>query len=1617
MSAFERLLSWTLLILLMFISEINAQTTMFVDPTGIDFDDCGNKSTPCGTIGWASYLSIHHQNYININNIDLFVSGQNTLEITDWIYDNKQQTNSVYLTQFKTDDYYFGKGWTPCTTYVAFNKSISITFDNNTINSMQNWFPEICKQKMRNAYIFYTFWISSSSNKQSITLTNFIFNNFEFAMYGLQGITQLQENWSLHLINCKFENIQRTYWHTDHFHYFITAPYMTIKNTHFKNISLHGNYDMFKTSFIRLKSFAGDGQMLLDIDNCSVVNYENMLGSFIWIDAKNFYSNTRSVNIYNSIFSNIQTSYSLIRSSSYFASWTVIFDIQSCNFLDINHGEIIVTTNEHIVTMNDIFISTSQLLNEDSIESLLLFDNDNKVEINNIELKYKYDVDTNCWQLFADPYGFYTFSEMLCAVPIQFISNHGVVNISNLKVSNSITYDEMRAFRNHFCADDTVLCKFYYDFALNGYSLINNYGKLQLDNFTVCGSGIYPILVRNKGNTHINNVQSNYEEYYNGNECLSSNNFCGFDAEALITGVWFRNDGNDIIDGGGLMEINNAHIYGGFQSIYLNGGYNYISNSKITMVQLAITASPDVTYLHVDNVEFIDVGTFYQSLVSIATSVGYPPPIISSARESIIENCNFSFYDPWGFLFMGPRPWSILFSSSYDLYTDTVNNKFETTLINNTFSFNLNSPVISIDGLVLLKNIFSAEIESYVADLKVLFNLFLQDFDGQGLFYTDGLLFFDKYTQVKLIGNTFAGQSVVTDMPFITINNQDVNCMSHNLIYGFSLHLLAGHMTSCRRDSLIDIINDTDSECWNGGMKNRQDICINDTRDYFIATDDNIQNDIPLILIGSSQSVFASEQITFEFANDVTLDLIHSTYNAITNLGKILMFDVLLDDNMDILYGDYCDLNCYEMMNDTNQISYQNDGKSIKQIHIDCSIFDNSTDSLYSLISDSVYSLSKHWTPMNVHLEVVDNEYYAGGKLYINYFIKDGYGNEINDYDELIHIQLESDELNIQVSIIIDEHGYCEICEQGIYIQTINIDNVGSNYTINTFILNNELNVNNITFAVGECPSGFGKSGTIKQCEMCSNGYFSLFPTIDECIDCNSDNIDTNNAISCNGKNDILINYNYWIGIQIENNNQSIISSSCPPHRCCTNTSGCNYYKDPDTLCANGRDKNSYLCSACINGHTEMIGSTQCGVCERNYYERLLLPLVFAILTSIFILFNASPAATVADKSNKQKKKNKCCFCCCKKRNKNKSVPDRFYRVVKIMIFKPVSYYFQSISMIITHNNGLNISIYLLSFMELFNLSFISSSTNSSSFSGFCLFKNMNAQHKILLSLLISVLSMMCLIIYYLLSLCNVPILFCNKKKRFPNFLKAFMIILLLCMGQILEVIFKILSCRQIDNDINIHFYFASDNCYDISWFAALITLCFIAVIFIIFFLNLFRMDSKKRESADSYLDTLTKSYKSEYWYFEFFILFRRTVIALFSVVSFRNQQYTEFIIILFLIFCLIANERMQPFINYYINLLESICLSLTILVLFIKNHPLSHIITSILILSPILLLFCFIFLFCRYPNKVAKSSKLELINNNSNDKEDHKNESIEITNLTTNEYYQTGHKVVNLEV
>eukprot|EP01084_Bolivina_argentea_P305604 527955_1 len=207
------IVTWILIIYAQ-ISKSIGRNVIYVDSLGIDSDECGHKLNPCGTIGFATAISMYHTQYMNDTTANIFVTGQNNQEINEWKHNNKQQGIS-FIDKLQSNQYYFNHR-SPCLTYALMDKSYTITFDPNRIKSMKDWFPGNCVN-FNDVTVLFIRIVEDTKNdrKQVITFNNLIINNITISSESdkIRGFISAGFNQDLltHVIlnNCSFFNIKK----------------------------------------------------------------------------------------------------------------------------------------------------------------------------------------------------------------------------------------------------------------------------------------------------------------------------------------------------------------------------------------------------------------------------------------------------------------------------------------------------------------------------------------------------------------------------------------------------------------------------------------------------------------------------------------------------------------------------------------------------------------------------------------------------------------------------------------------------------------------------------------------------------------------------------------------------------------------------------------------------------------------------------------------------------------------------------------------------------------------------------------------------------------------------------------------------------------------------------------------------------------------------------------------------------------------------------------------------------------------------------------------------------------------------------------------------------------
>lgn len=631
------------------------------------------------------------------------------------------------------------------------------------------------------------------------------------------------------------------------------------------------------------------------------------------------------------------------------------------------------------------------------------------------------------------------------------------------------------------------------------------------------------------------------------------------------------------------------------------------------------------------------------------------------------------------------------------------------------------------------------------------------------------------------------------------------------------------------------------------------------------------------------------------------------------------------------------------------------DSNKVRQSQIECAGAINTTET-YITIEElaEIYGITQsltYWSASRVEMNK-NVTLYPGGKIKSDYSIFDEYGNNVKEYQYPITIGLVYDKFDINSVIYIDENGVCEICDSGFYVEGINIDDSGS-FIINTFVEDNLLMVDDMNISIIDCPAGFGTSNSTQQCSPCNQGTFSLRSNRKECEECD-DNL---RGVTCLGSNIIVIDFSYWMRVD---NYSSIISSDCPSKHCCSDLNGCEYINGYQQLCALNRDPATPLCGQCLFPYSEIFGSNQCADCKgSNHIEYILIPLILCILAALYFLYFDQPSTQtpmtdpneIDDEISKLIRKDQ-------------------LDAINIMFFKVLWYFFQSILLILLLGAP-DAVFYTFPFLEIFNLSIDYSSGNSSS--GYCFYDGMTTLSKILLGLLPAAMLLFIILIPMVFICCGITL---EIKGRKPRYITALFRALLIGIGAILSVFFKLLACRQIDDEISVHFYYGSHSCYDGTWYIALFVAIVIVILFTFLWYKLYKLPSSTRQSKkDNPLYSLVKPYNEKYWYWEFVTLSRRFILSLFTTIFYDSDKYWNVILSVILMTYLSFHVKMKPFKHQRSNTLETVCiivlfLSLSFITLTEMNHTSTQsqtALSTILIIGIFTPILMFLYQFVRY--------------------------------------------------
>eukprot|EP01084_Bolivina_argentea_P107323 191888_1 len=1505
------------------IAEIANGINYYISNAGIDGNTCGTLSQPCGTMYKLSII-INPLPYNDTTNI--FISGQNEQQLNEYISDvNFRPQHHPCL--FNTLDIVENHPQTKS------NSSINIIFDPQ-FTTMSDWYPDICT----NIAITSSFpdWQTVmfvvgpwALEYIDINFHNLIIDNFIFDNFGLL----YSESMYVNFYNCTFRTITIL-----NMQYLISISYGSFNNCTFDSINMSDGECFIKVVF------HGISIQPVVIDHISMQNIRVpiLLKGSSHFDIKNSYLN------------NIYTELMLFTT---FDSFDEI-NIQNCRILNIKHGGILhirATINsadystKSQISLSDLDISVVSseftdylfqiIFPKQKIDGLSNF----STHFERITITYQYHLYKRCNVAYGyidgkyltvnhttkefERYSFKNILGMSCSNPTPFIHSYksNKLDVSNMNVSidfmdendQIITLDDFReslAKQFNFAADElnkqTSIISFEFNIYSSNQQLYIKYKDQNFifsekdDDVTISDLSfqfytLFEILIQIYGvyTVEINKfmVTSIQGNVYNPNDLKSK------------YVIWTE-------------DCNNAHIINSdiSHAVYLfrpyyNTNNLYIENSTLHHAYSSLNGYLYYKYAPNLNISFNSclfyaLGNYFSSfdLMGETTYLMEQSPMWISGATTRIINCTFTFYSVTGFMhFEDPK------------------------------------------SVFLERNIFIFSNENY--------DIWYRSYLNRS-FYLCGLIKFLGYNStVELIGNYFGKNEVDPSIPILCIGRVNYfylkntlppihTCLTGNIIFNYAMYLDSVYLSSCFRPQLYQIMTqNTFNECSHISYGPLRSDLANEIGTFMIDTH-NENYIINAVSSPVSHTIIALDNTHFNLSNET----IWRPYPITKMYGanRFLMIDSLINKNADFLYNlKDCNTICNQLYNgsecyDNNCISDKN--LQISQVSVIC---DSPSSMGYGendyFIRSNNKSYSNHLSPIKIQLLGL-MQYYAGDLLRMTYRISDKHNNTVSkdSLNSTFKLELRNDDLNFYDALVISEENDCNLCQQGIYIPTIVIDEVNSSYDIRVSETTNQLQTSNVTITVVDCPNGFGTNQIETQCEQCSDGHFGFHG---QCYGCNQYQ---NIGIDCRGGDEIIVDQYYWMNIENTHNSVSIISGVCPDSYCCMQQNGCHFFNNKTLLCAPNRDANSILCGKCVDGYSELLFTASCGRCENNHYIWLLYPFLMAFGITYYLLL--SDAISVKQKN--QRSSCKCCkgdctkfFGCCKMKFvklarcfQNRMIKHQTsVTMVKITFLHCITYYQQAISHILLPTN---INLNLVSLSEMFNLSIYTNSNDS--YKGYCFIKGMTAKGEILTGFIVIFMMIFLLIFLFIVYgyIYQFSSLLCNRS---PLFSKTFIAILLLSIGKVLTIMFKLLACQSIDDTLY-HLYFGNDECFDFIWWFALFSIWIIVLIFALLSHCLKNTNEHQRQSNENALRPLTVSYKSQFFYWEIIITIRRILIAGLSIGFGNNNIYSTLILIAILGIFVRLQAKYEPFVIQQANAMESnllICLMIILSVSALNNQ------------------------------------------------------------------------------
>eukprot|EP01083_Nonionella_stella_P165690 551888_1 len=572
--------------------------------------------------------------------------------------------------------------------------------------------------------------------------------------------------------------------------------------------------------------------------------------------------------------------------------------------------------------------------------------------------------------------------------------------------------------------------------------------------------------------------------------------------------------------------------------------------------------------------------------------------------------------------------------------------------------------------------------------------------------------------------------------------------------------------------------------------------------------------------------------------------------------------------------------------------------------------------------------------------------------------------NDVYDIASIINIDHHSDQCFIVTPIT----GSKVLCDEGVEMKISNRSVIGHYIHLkiesdDTYLDEHNKSVLTVPILIDDCALGQGLVGTPLSSYSCSDcPYGNVGLTRDsQCIPCHDIS-----GIECRGKFELIVTYNHWIAIAVhdapytlpifEDYSASIISNFCPSGYCCQNIEkGCNYLQNKSQLCAPYRDPNTPLCGQCIEGYSEVYGSTACKKCSGDHYSALMIVFIVAFLGVFGWMFMDRPPSLNQEEENDI--------------NYLKLVAKDDFRSLTACAIRPMLYFFQGITFI-SFQTGF--WFYLTPLMNILSLDLFAIQGDKEEF-GICFIEGLQSIDKELWYLFFpgSMFISLALLAWITKNI--------SKLSFRPISWQDFWSIFIIFIGNMVTTILRLLACAEIGS-VYVHFYGAYHECFGAVWFFALLFFGVVIVSWIYVWFKLYRMSATQRESRFSPLRTMSKHYKPTFWYWESVLMSRRIFLAFMVTIEYVSYDVTQYMLLAVLVFYLVWHCRYYPFLYTRVNNMETICMLMLVLCLatvifdFDDKYPdVVSVMMSFFVLVPIILFIIYLCLALKHFLRVGR--------------------------------------------